>query len=111
MAQAINDVCRYTEAYFKRIPAEKRNSATVKQFEHHLSLAEKVVETHIDAAQHPDFYDGAEMVLAKSTQTIEGLAETIVSSIRQRSNERLMDYEVNARILDAQKYRNPKSQR
>ncbi len=109
MYNAIDEVCRYTEAYFKRFTSEKRNSDTVTLFSNQLELARKVVEDYVYTYEDSQYVDEPEVVLKRGLDSIQGLAETILISIKKGNNDRLMDYKVNTNILNAQRTRNIKS--
>ena len=105
MRAAIDLVCRYTETYFKRFPAEKKSTDAIKLFNNKLELAQKVVVEYVYTSKNRDFVTDADDLLARGLESIQGLAETILTSIKDRNNDRLMDYKVNTNILNAQRYR------
>ena len=111
MSAAIDATCRYTEAYFKRFASEKKNSDTLTIFNNQLELAQKVVKDYVYTYENHEFIEDPIEVMKRGHDAIEGLAETILSSIKKGNNDRLMDYKVSTNILDAQRYKDPKSRR
>ena len=109
MFVAIDATCRYTEAYFKRFASEKKNSGTLVIFNNQLELAQKVVKDYVYTYENSEFVDNPIQVMKRGHDAIEGLAETILSSIKKGNNDRLMDYKVSTNILDANRYKDPRS--
>jgi hypothetical protein len=109
MFVAIDATCRYTEAYFKRFASEKKNDGTLTIFNNQLELAQKVVKDYVYTYENAEFVDNPIQVMKRGHDAIEGLAETILSSIKKGNNDRLMDYKVSTNILDAQRYKDPRS--
>lgn len=107
MYSAIDTLCRYTEAYFKRFTSEKKSSSTVMAFNNQLELAQKVVEAYVDVRENPQYYYDPSGVMKRGADSIKGLADTVLASIKKGNADRLMDYNVSTNILDAQRYKNP----
>jgi hypothetical protein len=111
MYDAIDLLCRYTEAYFKRFTPEKKSPATITAFSNQLELAQKVVEAYADVRKDPQYYDDPQKVMSRGVDSIQGLADTVLASIKKGNADRLMDYNVSTNILDAQRYKDPNSHR
>lgn len=108
MYDAIELVCRYTEAYFKRFTSEKKESATLRLFNSQLKMAVDVIESYDYVYHNQEYVDEPQKFLEQGRDSIRGLAETILASIKKGNNGLLMDYKVKSGILDAQRYKNPK---
>jgi hypothetical protein len=111
MYNAIDLLCRYTEAYFKRFTPEKKSPSTITAFSNQLELAQKVVEAYADVRKDPQYYDDPQKVMIRGVDSIQGLADTVLASIKKGNADRLLDYNVSTNILDAQRYKNPNNHR
>lgn len=106
MTTAIGNVCKYTEAYFNRLHPDKRyNQAALDTFERHLESAIKVVDVYLDMQNNSEYFDDPGKGLQQGSDAIEGLAEFMLQSIKQKGRQNNTDYTVDTKILSAQRYR------
>ena len=106
MADALVDVCKYTEAYFSRLHPDKRLSSSVRDtYIEHLQTIETVVKRYMDMTLNPDFYDDPEPAREAGVSSVEGFAEFVLKCIRQNNRTAMTDYSVGTKILAAQRYR------
>jgi hypothetical protein len=107
MREAINLTCRYTEAYFKRFAGERSASDAIVRFGNQLNLATKVVKDYSYAIENPEYIDEPDKVSRLGLDSINGLADTILKSIKKGNSELLLEFRANTSILEAQRYKNP----
>ena len=106
MADALQDVCKYTEAYFSRLHPDKRLSSTVRDtYIEHLETIQSVVKRYIDITLHPEYYDTPDADRQNGLESVQGFAEFALKCIRQNNRTAMTDYTVGTKILSAQRYR------
>lgn len=106
LQDGIDEVCRYTETYFKKLNIGRRGSESLRETAHgHLQKALDVVTQCIKAEQNPTYFDDPKKVITDGTDAITGLAEALLKNIKQSNRNDLVDFTVNTKILSAERYK------
>ncbi|HSX00744.1 MAG TPA: hypothetical protein VLF67_00755 [Candidatus Saccharimonas sp.] len=102
----ITQMVKDTQEVFTRLgvnsPSEV-STATVT-FETHLQNVRDVLKQYIDVQNNPRYYESPSRALADGREAIEGFAEYVLASARRAGRSQLTMFNVNTKILSAQRY-------
>jgi len=105
MRDAIEEVCKYTEAYFSRLHPDKRySSSAVTAFERHLNSVYSVVERYVDIRNNPEYYDEPQKLTTNAVASVEDFGEYVLKSIKSNNRRSMTDFTVDTKILSAQRF-------
>lgn len=106
MAEAINDVCRHTEAYFTRLsPQKRRDDAAIRAFEINLVRIREIVDVYIDTLKNREYFDDPKETQTEALEAVQVFAESVKTSIKRNNRQAMLDFRVNSQILTAQRYK------
>jgi hypothetical protein len=103
LQQALYQLCLDIEQYFNASTNDKERDALF--FHERLTEVNKVLIKYIDVQQHPRYYYNPEDELRRGKESIIDFSQYVLESIRRGNAVNLLDYTVNTKILQAQRYR------
>jgi len=106
LRDTLAQICSDTDALFRRRSSRgARANDDAVTFEQNLTGLERVVTKYIDVQDNPRFFEEPRELLRSGVDAIDGFGEYVLRSIQRDSREALTDYNVDAKILEATRYR------
>lgn len=102
MSEIITQMCRDTEALFKR--QSSRDSDITSDFQHHLASVVAVLEQYIDIQDNPRYYENSYQELTSGEEAIDAFSQYVLRVIQNGGRSGLTQFHVDKKILSAQKY-------
>jgi hypothetical protein len=105
MAEAIIDVCRHSEAYFNKLSrSDRRDTAQIDAFQSNFERIRRIVDTYGNTVREPEYAPSDPIIIKKkSVEAVNAFAEKILHSVRSKNRELMLDFEVNVKMITAQK--------
>jgi hypothetical protein len=98
-------ICTDCEAYFARASRQgKQDSADVEAFTRHLHSLNDVLVRYVDIQDNSRYFEDADELLQSGYEAIEGFAELVLNSIKRDGRRGLTNFNVDTKILSAQRY-------
>lgn len=106
LREIITQMIRDTNEVFNRLSADAPDQISLQavEFEKHLQMLIEVIDEYVNAQEKPRYYVNATEALQDGRESIKDYAEYVLNSARRAGRERLTQYNVNNKILSAQKY-------
>lgn len=105
LRQAVTNICRDTEAYFKKYSSDVQRDSTL--FENYLDSILEVLTKYLEI-QDPNnrrYYRDATQLLQEGEDSVKDFAVYVLDSCQQGSDASLLEYRVKNKIVSAQRYR------
>ncbi len=103
LKDALYQMCVDIEKYFSSSSKEKERDALF--FKDRLTEVTKVLAKYIEVQQSPRYFYEPEKELSRGKESIVDFSQYVLDSIRRGHAADLLDYTVNTKILQAQRYR------
>ena len=103
LQQALYQMCVDIERYFQSSSKEKERDALF--FKDRLTEVTQVLSKYVDVQQSPRYYTNAQAELERGKESIIDFSQYVLESIRRGNATDLLDYTVNTKILQAQRFR------
>lgn len=106
-ADRLRTIVSDTGAFFQRshLSRSRDTQQEATEFERKFNDAVKMLSTYVDVQNNPRYYDSPHDLLQSGQAAIEGLAESVLKSVKRGNTTSLLDYKVNTDILNAARYR------
>lgn len=101
MRDAIENLCEYTEGYAQRVG----DSTGMMQLQSQLRDAKLICTTYADMEKSPKYYEAPGALRMQGEKAIDGLADSVLASVRRGNSKALFDYQIGAKILGAQRFK------
>jgi len=106
MVDAVNNVCRHTEAYFTRLQPQKRHDeVAIQAFEKHLSIVQRVVDVYIDSLKNDDYFDDARATRQDALEAVTALSDSIRQSVKRNNRGLMLEFTMQTKVLSAERYK------
>jgi hypothetical protein len=103
LQRTLYQCCTDIERYFKQYSGDKQRDTTV--FANHLGSVLSVLEKYIEVQDAKRYFNDPDEIMRNAEESINDFAEYVLTSIRNGNDANLIDYTVNTKILQAQRYR------
>ena len=103
----LRNIIRDTEEFFRRsvAAAGPDSSKETDGFHQKLDEAVKMLENYVDIQDNSRYYEDPDALLASGADAIDGLATGVLTAVRRKNVDQLLQYQVSSDILSAQRYR------
>ena len=103
LQQAITNLCKDTEKYFKKYCSDPQHDA--KRFEEYLKGILEVLNKYLEVQNEQRYYREPAKLLQTGKEAVKSFADYVLTSCQNGSEAKLMEFQVNSKILSAQRYR------